>query len=242
MLFSESDWTTLSAGQKKGYGNLVDHADQRSGGGASLLGDGQERLRDAARITCVPRDSEGCFRMLPFSISTAARYAFARAVLSYPEARAPQVTWKDLVGASPATPRVRSPLARKDNGWLAAYFDVLWRVNQSQQRTPLENARLKRLYEDLRGTDTEPPATRGVFRKAPDLSSCSPAWSGSQTAIRTSPAISSMETDRQSEDRFEDRQGVHQARTRSGTTPSSCSRRWSPTRASSPISARCRSI
>ena len=42
--------------------------------------------------------------------------------------------WKDLVGASPRSPAdFISRLLTKDSGWLAAYFDTLSRVNQTQQ-------------------------------------------------------------------------------------------------------------
>ena len=40
---------------------------------------------------------------------------------------------------------------------------------ESQREHLTEKGRLKRLYEDLRGTDLEPGATRGVFRQGPDL-------------------------------------------------------------------------
>jgi hypothetical protein len=81
-----------------------------------------------------------------------------------------QISWRDLVGASPENPGEFVPrLLAKDNGWLAAYFDVLSRVSQSQREHLTEASRLKRFYEDLRGTDLEPAATRGVFRQAPDL-------------------------------------------------------------------------
>ena len=43
------------------------------------------------------------------------------------------------------------------------------RVNESQREHLTENGRLKRFYEDLRGNDLEPAATRGVFRQGPDL-------------------------------------------------------------------------
>jgi len=80
------------------------------------------------------------------------------------------VSWKDLVGVSPDNPGEFVPrLLAKDNGWLAAYYDVLMRVNESQREHLTENGRLKRFYDDLRGTDPEPPATRGVFRQGPDL-------------------------------------------------------------------------
>lgn len=78
--------------------------------------------------------------------------------------------WKDLVGASPESPGdFVLHLLSKDNGWLAAYFDALSRVNQTQQAHLTEPARLKHVYEAFRSPDAEPAATASVFRKAPGL-------------------------------------------------------------------------
>ena len=99
-----------------------------------------------------------------------------------------QVSWKDLAGVSPENPgEFVLHLLAKDNGWLAAYFDVLSRVNESQREHLTENGRLKRFYEDLRGNDLEPPATRGVFRQGPDLLVLFTRSSGNPTANPTSP-------------------------------------------------------
>ena len=78
--------------------------------------------------------------------------------------------WKDLVGVSPDSPGefvVR--LLSKDNGWLAAYFDSLSRVNLVQQAHFTEARRLRRDYEALRGKENSADATRGVFRSDPRL-------------------------------------------------------------------------
>ncbi len=73
--------------------------------------------------------------------------------------------WKDLVGAAPDVPAEFVPrLLSKDNGWLAAYFDSLSRVNQLQQTYFTEPRQLHRNYEALRGKDTTPNAATGVFR------------------------------------------------------------------------------
>jgi hypothetical protein len=73
--------------------------------------------------------------------------------------------WKDLVGAAPDVPAEFVPrLLSKDNGWLAAYFDSLSRVNQLQQMYFTEPRQLHRNYEALRGKDTTPNAATGVFR------------------------------------------------------------------------------
>jgi hypothetical protein len=78
--------------------------------------------------------------------------------------------WKELVGASPDAPGdFVFRLLSKDNGWLAAYFDSLSRVNQVQQAHFTEPRRLRRDYEALRGKENSADATRGVFRSDPRL-------------------------------------------------------------------------
>jgi hypothetical protein len=81
-----------------------------------------------------------------------------------------EAAWKDLVGASPVAPgEFVARLLSKDNGWLAAYFDSLSRVNQVQQVHFTEPRRLRRDYEALRGKENSSDATRGVFRSDPRL-------------------------------------------------------------------------
>ena len=78
--------------------------------------------------------------------------------------------WKDLVGVGPDSPGdFVGHLLAKDNGWLAAYFDSLSRVNQVQQAHFTEGHRLRRDYEGLRGKENSSDATRGVFRSDPRL-------------------------------------------------------------------------
>jgi hypothetical protein len=78
--------------------------------------------------------------------------------------------WKDLVGAGSDAPgEFVFRLLSKDNGWLAAYFDSLSRVNQLQQAHFTEPHRLRRDYEALRGKENSADATRGVFRSDPRL-------------------------------------------------------------------------
>jgi len=81
-----------------------------------------------------------------------------------PGGPAAEAGWKDLVGAAPDVPAEFVPrLLAKDNGWLAAYFDSLSRVNQLQQTYFTEARPLRRYYEALRGKDTTPDAATGVF-------------------------------------------------------------------------------
>jgi hypothetical protein len=78
--------------------------------------------------------------------------------------------WKDVVGASPASPAAFvQKLLATDKGWLTAYFDVLSRVSRSRQSYFTEPHRLRRFYEALRAPDPSAGATVGVFRPDPDL-------------------------------------------------------------------------
>jgi hypothetical protein len=73
--------------------------------------------------------------------------------------------WKSLVGASPASPGdFVTELMERDNGWLAAYFDAMSRVNETQQAYFSNPARLEKFYKALRGDGTSPGAAQPVFR------------------------------------------------------------------------------
>ncbi len=169
VLFKEGDWTTLSTGQKKGYVNVVDQLINDPS--VARLYWALTKIDVETRLALL--HSPGLRRLLP----NAATLDFYGSQISIRSGRVivpgeawTQVAWKDLVGASPDNPGEFVPrLLAKDNGWLATYFDVLSRVSQSQREHLTENGRLKRFYEDLRGTEIEPSATRGVFRQAPDL-------------------------------------------------------------------------
>jgi hypothetical protein len=74
-------------------------------------------------------------------------------------------SWKELVGASPNSPAdFIARLLAKDEGWLAAYFDVLSRAAPAQQLYFTDSHRLARNYEALRGQEISPPPTKHSFR------------------------------------------------------------------------------
>ena len=78
--------------------------------------------------------------------------------------------WEDLVGASVSSPgdfTVR--LLTRDNGWLAAYYDVLTRLSRTQQQHIAEGSRLHRLYSAYHGSAAKANAAAGVFPKNADL-------------------------------------------------------------------------
>ena len=78
--------------------------------------------------------------------------------------------WRNLVGANPADPgEFVQHLLAKDRGWLAAYFDALSRLNQSEQKHFIQPQRMRRLYDAFRSPDPSSDAARAVFRPAPGL-------------------------------------------------------------------------
>jgi hypothetical protein len=87
-----------------------------------------------------------------------------------PGGAAAEPAWGNLVGASPGSPgEFVDRLLTRDDGWLAAYFDALSRINSAQQSYFIEPRRLNRFYEALRGKKTSPGPARGAFRTDPGL-------------------------------------------------------------------------
>ncbi|GAC1651033.1 MAG: hypothetical protein NVS9B15_11010 [Acidobacteriaceae bacterium] len=78
--------------------------------------------------------------------------------------------WTALVGASPGSPaNFVELLYARDGGWLAAYFDVLSRVDPIQQQHLTQGSRLRGYYEAFRPVDNRSSAGSGVYRKATEL-------------------------------------------------------------------------
>jgi hypothetical protein len=169
VLFKESDWLALSANRRGGFGSLVD----------VLVND---QLIARLYWALAKSDSEtgaslqrapGLSKLLPLApafdfYGSQIRIRGGRLVL--PGAKNTEAAWKDLVGESADSPGdFITHLLAKDNGWMAAYFDSVSRISQAQQDHVIQAPRLKHLYEAFRAADPDSSATRGVFRKAPDL-------------------------------------------------------------------------
>jgi hypothetical protein len=92
--------------------------------------------------------------------------------LVVPGGKAAEPAWKQLVGAASDSPEeFLTKLWSKDEGWLAAYFDALSRLKESQLAYFTDPRRLSRFYQGLRGNDPHPgPAKFLVFRPNPGLS------------------------------------------------------------------------
>jgi hypothetical protein len=168
VLFTESDWTTISSENRKGSRDLIE----------SLLHDPVLcRLywalsRTAAETRVALQRSVGLGTLLPVAAVLdfyGSHICVRSGRVIVPGGVGASSAWKDLTGASPDSPReFVGRLLAKDNGWLAAYFDALSRVNQAQQAHFTE-VRLRRFYESFRGQSISPDAARPAFRPAPAL-------------------------------------------------------------------------
>jgi hypothetical protein len=170
VLFAESDWTMASAkNHKENSRDLLDTIlMDRS---VARLYWALSRLDPETRSTL--QQSIGLGKLLPYA---AVLDFYGRGLcitggrVNVPGGEGADAAWKDLVGASPASPAAFVlKLLAKDKGWLSAYFDVLSRISGVQQAYFIEPNRLPLFYAGLRAPDPSSPATRGSFRPAPAL-------------------------------------------------------------------------
>jgi hypothetical protein len=167
VIFTEKDWTILS-NESRNSGDLIE----------ALLRDPRvARLywavaRNDAETRAALRQSVGLGKLVPLAADLdfyGSHICIRSGRVSVPGGTGAESAWKDLVGASPEDPSEFVPrLLSKDNGWLAAYFDSLSRVGQTQQAHFTE-ARLRHFYVAFRGQAISPDAARPAFRPAPAL-------------------------------------------------------------------------
>lgn len=82
-----------------------------------------------------------------------------------PGGRAAEPAWTKLVGAAPDSPQqFVVHLLKKDDGWLAAYFDALSRTDSAQQAYLSQPGILQSFYKALVGNNALPGPARPVFR------------------------------------------------------------------------------
>jgi hypothetical protein len=168
VLFTENDWTAASTEDRKNASDLVE----------TLLRDpvlarlywAMARSDRETRVAL--HQSVGLGKLLPVAATLdfyGSHICIRSGRVVVPGGAGAESIWKDLVGASPDSPKdFVARLLAKDNGWLAAYFDALSRINQTQQ-AHFTASRLRRFYEAFRGQDVSPSAARPAFRPAPAL-------------------------------------------------------------------------
>jgi hypothetical protein len=170
VIFAEGDWTTASAkNYKENSRDLLDTI--LTDPAVARLYWALSRLDPETRTYL--RQSIGLGKLLPYA---AVLDFYGRGLcvsagrVNVPGGAPADAAWKDLVGASPALPAAFvSKLLARDKGWLAAYFDVLSRVNGIRQAYFTDPHRLRPFYAGLRVPDPSSPATRGSFRPNPAL-------------------------------------------------------------------------
>ena len=170
VLFTESDWTRASTkNHKENSRDLL---------GTILYDPAVARLYWAVsrldpETSKSLQQSIGIGRLLPYGALLdfyGRELCISNDRVKIPGGVAAEAAWKDLVGASPASPSAFiARLLAKDKGWLMAYFDVLSRVSGIQQAYFTDPRRLRLFYAALRAPDPYALATRGSFRPAPSL-------------------------------------------------------------------------
>ncbi len=168
-LFTEADWTGAKKGSGKESKDLIDTLLHEPA--LARLYWAMARLDGETQVAL--RQSPGLKRLLPYAAvldfyGSNIRIRSGRVLV--PGGTRGEAGWKDLVGVSPdSSGEFVARLVAKDNGWLAAYFDSMSRVNSVQQAHFVEPRQLRRYYEALRAKDTSGDAARGVFRADPRL-------------------------------------------------------------------------
>src|SRR6266567_1709826 len=168
-LFTESDRIKAGKPRRKGVNNLVE---------AIVYDPVLARLywalsRTDSETSTALRRSLGIEKLLPLAPVLdfyGSHICIRSGRVLLPGGASAEPGWKDLVGASPDSPaEFVSRLLARDNGWLAAYFDTLSRVSQSQQAHFVDARRLSGFYHAFRAPDPAAGAARPTFRPAPGL-------------------------------------------------------------------------
>ncbi|MGE5204647.1 MAG: hypothetical protein ACM3PW_03465 [Chlamydiota bacterium] len=166
VLFRESDWTSL----RQIRGNTVLDALLEDPALARLYV-ALSHLDPETRLAL--KQSPGLSKLVGVSPALdfyGTQIAIRSGQVVVPGGTAADSAWKDLVGASPASPsQFILHLLSKDQGWLAAYFDSLSRTSRERQAYFAEPHRLARFYHALRGRDPFPDAYKRAFRPNPGL-------------------------------------------------------------------------
>jgi hypothetical protein len=169
VLLSERAWIALGSGRERRDQNLIDLLLHERPVARLYWAFG--RIDDETRVAL--ERSPGLSKLLPYGGVLdfyGSQICIRSGHMLVPGGPDAEPAWKNLVGASPASGGdFALHLLAKDNGWLAAYFDALARVNPAQQAHLTDSSRLKPLYEAFRSPDAEEHSANAAFRKAPSL-------------------------------------------------------------------------
>lgn len=168
VLFKNGDWTNIGANSSRWSYNVLD----------TLLNE-----RDVARLYWAMSRVEpetraemkkqiGLSRLLPDAPVLdlyGSQICIRNGTVVVPGGQAAEMQWQEMAGANPRKPAEFIPaLLRKDNGWLAAYFDAMDRLSPGQLEHFTANERLRHYYNAFTSTGLNPNAgARLPFRPAP---------------------------------------------------------------------------
>lgn len=167
IFFHESDWVSLTSSPKKSGEDLLD----------ALMHDQNLDRLYAALGKCDPETRDGLVQwpglrrlasLAPVfdSYGSGINIRSGRVIVPGGDEKG----WEDLAGANPDNPgEFINHLLTKDAGWLAAYFDVMAHLKQTQQAHLVQEDRLKRLYNAYRSAAPRNNAASGVFPKNAEL-------------------------------------------------------------------------
>ncbi len=166
VLFTKGDWMAASKEKNKDFVDTLLHDPA-----VARLYWAVSRIEPETRVAL--QRSVGLKKLLPYAAVLdfyGSHIRIRSGRVTVPGGTGAEAAWKELAGASPESPgEFVQRLLAKDNGWLAAYFDSLSRINQAQQAHFTDPHRQRRLYEALRAPDPSGDAARAVFRPAPGL-------------------------------------------------------------------------
>jgi hypothetical protein len=167
VFFREQDWNGVSSWARKPGDNLLD--DLLHDQSLDRLYAAIARCDDATRMALF--QAPGLKRLVGF----ASVFDLYGSGITIHDGRVmvpadDDKVWEELADASPRSPgEFVVHLLTRDNGWLAAYYDVLSRLSHAQQTRIAQGNRLRRLYSAYRGSASKSNAAAGVFPKNADL-------------------------------------------------------------------------
>ena len=169
VMFHENDWMKLSAGQGRPSTSCLDVLlhDPAIARLYGALGKSDIETRNYLQQSI---GLPALLRVAPVLDFYGSRFSVRHGHVLVPGGTNAEAGWRSLAGASPASPAAfASHLFTRDDGWLAAYFDILSRVDEDQQQHLTANGRLERNYDAFRSADLKKGAVNGVYPQGSGL-------------------------------------------------------------------------
>jgi hypothetical protein len=167
VFFREQDWNGVSSWSRKPGDNLLD--DLFHDQSLDRLYAALARCDDETRSALF--QSPGLKRLVGFAAvldlyGSGINIHSGRVVVPADDDK----SWEEMADANPRSPgEFVVHLLTRDNGWLAAYYDVLSRLGRDQQMHIAQGNRLRRLYSAYHSSAGKTNAAAGVFPKNADL-------------------------------------------------------------------------